>query len=318
MKLTSEDAFLELIDSHFPRENQFLKMGRGDDCAVLKAEGELCISSDLFVEDVHFRRSYFGPGDIGYKALAVNISDICGMGARPRGFNMDLMIPEGLDPGYWDAFFRDMAALARQNELALAGGDLSRSDKLGVNITIWGSAGPGRVFIPRQKNKPGDILFTCGELGLARVGLLALEEQGLNAAKSQYPQAVMAHLRPKPKAMVGTLLSAAGATSLMDVSDGLARDLPRLLAPGNGAAITIGEDMIHAEVRAFAQAKGARPEELVFLGGEDYALLGSADQETFASKISSIPGIRQIGLVTEKGITVNGKECEPAGFDHFA
>ncbi len=316
MKLTSEDAFLELIDKHFPRENQFLKMGRGDDCAVIRGGSDLCVSSDLFLEDVHFRRGYFGAEDIGYKALAVNISDIAGMGARPLGFNMDLMIPWGLDRDYWNAFFKSMASLARQNDLILAGGDLSLADKLGVSITIWGAAGPGGKFIPRQKGQPDDIIFTCGDLGLARVGLLSLEERGLDA-RTSYPQSVNAHLRPKPKSMVSTLLSAAGINCLMDVSDGLARDLPRLLGPHNGADITIGDDMIPSEVRTYAQAKDVAPEELVFLGGEDYALLGTADETTFLEKVAGIPGIRKIGIVTDKAITLNGEEYRRQGFDHF-
>lgn len=316
MKLTSEDAFLDLIDKHFPRENQFLKMGRGDDCAVIMGGGDLCISSDLFLEDVHFRRSYFSAEDIGYKSLAVNVSDIAGMGARPLGFNMDLMIPDGLEPDYWDSFFKGMASLARQSDLTLAGGDLSRADKLGVSITIWGAAGPGGKFIPRRKSSPEDIVFCCGDLGLARVGLLSLEERG-QSAKDEYPQAVLAHLRPKPKAVVATLLSAAGASSLMDVSDGLARDLPRLIGPEHGAEITINEEIIHPEVAVYARSHDLAPEELVFLGGEDYALLGTADKTAYQSKISSIPGIRAIGRVIGETIVVNGEEYEHKGFDHF-
>lgn len=322
MKLTSEDAFLTLIDKHFPRESQSLKLGRGDDCAVIKAGGDLCISSDLFLEDVHFRHSYFSPEDIGYKALAVNMSDIAGMGARPLGFTLDLMIPGGVDFEYWDAFFGSMASLARQNDLTLAGGDLSRAEKLGIGITIWGTAGPGGKFISRQSGSPDDIIFACGDMGLARVGLLSLEAEG-REVRNDFPQGVRAHLRPRPKTMVATLLSAAGVSSLMDVSDGLASDLPRLLGLdtddlGMGAELLVTDAMMHPEVKSFAEKNEMLPEEVFFVGGEDYALLGTANEEIYREKVASIPGIYTLGRVTNSSeISVNGRSYQQQGFDHF-
>jgi thiamine-monophosphate kinase len=317
MNPASEDAFLELIDSHFTLSNPHVKLGRGDDCCILSNESDLCVSSDLFLEDVHFRRSYFSPGDIGYKALAVNLSDIAGMGARPIAFNMDLMIPDGLPDGFWDEFFSSMSALARQNDLVLAGGDLSRADKLGVNITIFGAGGSKGRFIERRKAAVGDGVFVCGDLGLARVGMLAMEEMG-EAAKEAYPAACRAHLRPKMKLMIASLLTAAGTSSLMDVSDGLARDLPRLVTPEQGVDIEISEDMIPAEVVRYCEEKGLDPVETLVLGGEDYALLGTADFET-GFKVRSVPGVQMLGKVSgTPGVRVNGKDFSTSGFDHFA
>jgi thiamine-monophosphate kinase len=306
MKLDSEDAFLELIDSHFNTQSPLVRLGRGDDCAILSPGGDICVSSDLFLEDVHFRRSYFSAGDIGYKSLAVNISDIAGMGAKPLGFNMDLMIPDNLPEDFWDEFLKSMASLARQNELALTGGDLSRSEKLGINITIFGHGGGKGCFIPRRNARAGDSIFVCGDLG----------EKGIGA-KEIYPVACRTHLRPKMKLMTSSLIAAAGVSSLMDVSDGLARDLPRLVGSDLGVDIVIESSFIHDEITRYCAEKGLDPVEALVLGGEDYALVGTADSDT-VDKVRSIPGTTIIGTVTEQnGIHINGKEFTNPGFDHF-
>ena len=314
--MKSEEKFLQLIDTHFPREHPSLKLGRGDDCAVLAGGKDYCVSSDLFLEDAHFRRDYFTPADIGYKALAVNISDIAGMGAKPVAFTMDLMAPANLDDGFWDEFFKSMAMLARQNDMVLAGGDLSRADKLGVSITVFGVAGGAGTFLTRANAAPGDVLFTVGELGLARAGFMTLEALK-DKAREAFPAAVNAHLRPKPKVMVGTLLNAAGVNSLMDVSDGLARDLPRLLGPGLGADVTLPAEALNGNVLAFALGVGADPVEEAFLGGEDYALLGAAAEDTM-DKVTTVPGLTVLGRVTDTpGLVLNGKPFTNPGFDHF-
>jgi len=313
--MKSEAQFLELIDTHFKGNHDFVALGRGDDCAVLTGGKDFCVSSDLFLEDVHFRRDYFSAADIGYKALAVNISDIAAMGAKPVAFTMDLMVPSTLDNEFWNDFFKSMSMLARQNDMVLAGGDLSRADKLGVSISIFGVAG-STGFLKRQNCAYGDILFTIGDIGLARTGLMALEAAG-EKAREALPAAVLAHLRPKPKVMIGTLLNAAGVKGLMDVSDGLARDLPRFLGPELGADLTITPDSLNGNVTTFAQTIDVDPVEFALLGGEDYALLGAVSPFE-AGKAESVPGFKHIGTVTKTpGLTVNGKPFSTPGFDHF-
>ena len=313
--MKSEGQFLELIDTHFPREHDFLKLGRGDDCAILAGGNDYCVSSDLFLEDVHFRHAYFSAEDIGYKALAVNISDIAGMGAKPVAFTMDLMAPADLDDEFWEGFFKSMSMLARQNDMVLAGGDLSRSDKLGVSISIFGVGGSSG-FLRRGNCHPGDVLFTIGDLGLARAGLMTLEAVGAKGREA-FPAAVLAHLRPKPKVLIGTLLNAAGVKGLMDVSDGLARDLPRFLGPHFGAEITLPASDLNGNVLAFALGVGADPVETALLGGEDYALLGAVSPLDI-SRAESVPGFTPIGVVTKTpGLIVNGSPYTTTGFDHF-
>ena len=314
--MKNEDEFLQLIDTFFPRDSHALALGRGDDCAVLAGDKQYCVSSDLFLEDVHFRREYFGAGDIGYKALAVNLSDIAAMGALPVAFTMDLMAPADVPDEFWKEFFQSMGMLARQNDMVLAGGDISRADKLGVSITVFGVAkGDGR-FVTRGNCAVGDTLFVVGDIGLARAGLMTLESLK-DKAKEAFPAAVNAHLRPKPKVLVGTLLKAAGAKGMMDVSDGLARDLPRFLGPGLGADITLKAEQLNGNVLAFALAVGADPVEEAILGGEDYALLGCSEPLNMV-RVQTVPGLTVIGTVTgTPGLTVGGKPFTAAGFDHF-
>ncbi|MDD3310870.1 thiamine-phosphate kinase [Pseudodesulfovibrio sp.] len=314
--MKSEEQFLKLIDAHFPREGQAVTLGRGDDCAVLAGGEPFCVSSDLFLEDVHFRRDYFSAADIGYKALAVNISDIAAMGALPVAFNMDLMAPADLPDEFWDEFLHSMAMLARQNDMVLTGGDLCRADKLGVSITVFGVAKGGGRFLTRGNCAKGDVLFTVGDLGMARAGFMALESLK-DKAREAFPAAVNAHLRPKPKVLIGTLLKAAGAKGLMDVSDGLARDLPRFLGPDLGADIALKAEQLNGNVVAFALAMGVDPVEEAILGGEDYALLGCANFMDMP-RIETVPGVTVIGAVTDKpGLVVNGEPFDAAGFDHF-
>ena len=313
--MKNEEQFLDLIDTHFTVSNEFVKLGRGDDCAVLASGKDYCISSDLFIEDVHFRRSYFSAADIGYKALAVNISDIAGMGGKPVAFSMDLMAPADLDDEFWNKLFKSMSGIARQNDMALIGGDISRADKLGISITIYG-VGSSTGFLQRGKCQPGDVLFTIGDIGLARAGLMTLEAFG-DKAREALPAAVMAHLRPKPKVMIGTLLNAAGVNSLMDLSDGLARDLPRLLGPNQGADLSLKSEQLNGNVIAFAMGVGTDPLEIAILGGEDYALIGAVSPDKL-DKAESVPGFTQIGTVSETpGITLNGEPFTTQGFDHF-
>jgi len=314
--MKSEEQFLELIDTYFSRDHEFLQLGRGDDCAVLAGGKDYCVSSDIFLEDVHFRRDYFTAEDIGYKALAVNISDIAAMGVKPVAFTMDLMAPTGLDDEFWNGFFKSMSMMARQNDMVLAGGDLSRADKLGISITIFGVAGGSGKFLTRGNCAPGDILFSVGDLGLARAGFHTLEAFG-EKGREVFPTAIMAHLRPKPKVLSGTLLNAAGIKSLMDVSDGLARDLPRLLGPKLGADLTISANDLNGNVVAFSLGVGVDPVETAVLGGEDYALLGAVSPDNM-EKVGSVPGLDVIGVVTDSpGLIVNGSPFTAEGFDHF-
>ena len=311
----SEDHFLASIDRHFPAAHPHLLLGRGDDAAVLACPDRLAVSADLFIQDVHFRTAYFLPPDVGHKALAVNLSDMAAMGAAPLGFALQCFGPPDTPAGTWDGIFEGMGALARKFDTPLAGGDVTAGPVIGLAVTIWGREAVSGKPLTRTA-QAGDILVVAGALGLARTGLLALEERG-PAAKADYPIATAAHLRPMPRVEAGIRLAAIpGVRGAMDVSDGLARDLPRLL--GNlGAELDLAP-LVHPETRAWAGSHSLDPVAEVYKGGEDYALLLAVAPEAAGEALAAAPGARVIGSVTDAGpILVDGEPWTQAGFDHF-
>ncbi|MCL2123917.1 MAG: thiamine-phosphate kinase [Desulfovibrionaceae bacterium] len=326
---SSENAVLACVDKYFAATHPSLLLARGDDCAVLRPSGPLCLSTDLFLEDVHFRRSYFTPQEIGHKALAVNASDLAACGAKPLAFTLSLGLPQDVGLETLEGLFAGMSALAERLRMGLAGGDLSRADKLCLSITAWGEgggqAGAGRHWLSRSGAQPGEALFLIGDLGLARAGLELLEAEGRKALE-EWPAACAAHLMPRPQVDAGQILSRLGQTdhplALMDLSDGLARDLPRLLGmprSGLGAELLIPEALLHKELVRHARGHGKDPVREAYLGGEDYALVGACSSRLLSSLRTALPGLREIGVVTcSAGIRLNGTLVgEEPGFDHF-
>ena len=331
----SEDGILACIGRHFPLAHPSLLLGRGDDCTILKAGQPLCMSSDLFLEDIHFRRAYFSPADTGYKALAVNVSDIAACGGRPLAFCLDLGLPDWADMPWLEDFFGGMASLARRYRLALAGGDLARSPHLHISITIWGECPDTGTFLVRGGSMPGDTIFVVGTLGLARVGLHELEAHGPDAA-TLWPFACAAHLRPEPQVEAGMLLGRAARNArppaLMDISDGLIRDLPRLLGQNGelaapaatgqrlGASLVLPHHLLHPELIRHALTQDLDPVQEALRGGEDYALLGSCAPDMLPVLHAAIPALYSIGTVTDDGVLScnNAPLTGLCGFDHFA
>ncbi|WP_243310284.1 thiamine-phosphate kinase [Fundidesulfovibrio agrisoli] len=314
----SEDHFLEAISARFPNAHPHMTVGRGDDCAVLACPETMVMTCDMFVENVHFRRAYFSPQDAGHKALAVNLSDIAAMGAKPVGFCLGLAGPPDTPAACWEGVLDGMAELANRTGIPLVGGDLNACSSMVISITVWGEPGESGRLFQRRMCHPGDVLFVVGELGLAAVGLSRLESEGPACVKN-WPEAVAAHLRPEAKLAQGLELSGfRGVRGLMDVSDGLARDLPRFLPEGLGAELSIPEDMLHAEVIRHAHATGRDPAELAVIGGEDYALLGACHRTLFLELYGRMPDMWPIGQAVQgQGITINGRPLLSRGFDHF-
>lgn len=326
MTITSEDHLLACLWRHFPKAAPQLLVPNGDDCAVLRDMGPLCVSTDLFLEDAHFRRSYFTPAEIGHKALAVNLSDLAACGALPVGFTMGLALPRDADMAFADQLFAGMAALGAEHNIPLVGGDLSRGDKLHLCLTVFGSSQAPGGGLQRRQAQEGDLLFLLGQVGLARVGLERLEAVG-RAALDEFPEACAAHLLPQPRVREGLRLAALALRdqlrlSLMDVSDGLARDLPRLVGPELGADITLPHlrGAGHPELVRHARATGADPALMAFLGGEDYALAGTCPSGSGAALMAVLPEAAILGSLRPAGTvpwTCNGRPMN-GGFDHFA
>lgn len=323
--LQSEDHILSIIDGIFPATAGTFNVGRGDDCAVWQPQGPVCVSTDLFIEDVHFRRSYFTPEDIGWKALAVNLSDLAAMGARPVGFSVGLALPPDADTDLAHGICKGMAdLLAATPECAnvtLSGGDISRASALSLCVTVFGETDAAPPLL-RGGCREGDMVFLSGVAGLARAGLLLMEAQG-RAALDEYPHACAALLRPVPRIREGLRLRAlahrdGARIGLMDLSDGIARDLPRLLATspdGTPWGADIRLPLAHEECRRYAATHAwdaAQLEQQRLLGGDDYALLGFCEPALAAQLMVTLPEAAPLGHVAP-----GGRFPFSGGFDHF-
>jgi thiamine-monophosphate kinase len=310
-----------------------VQVGIGDDCAVLEPTpgSRLVVTTDLLVEDVHFRRRYAEPADIGWKALAVNLSDIAAMGATPRWALVALACPEDGRAKDVEAFYEGALALGSAHDVAIVGGDISASPAgWMINVTLLGETTGAAIL--RSGARPGDVLAVTGPVGRAAAGLAILDApvapRGLGTGA--FAELTSAHLRPHPRVAEGMWLGCAGGvTAMMDLSDGLATDLPRLAAAsGVGARIDVARVPVDEATRAGAGALGLDVLAWATGGGEDYELLltcARGDFERLAHGLAALTGGRltAIGEVTAtpgvRYVNAHGHPVEVApGFEHFA
>jgi thiamine-monophosphate kinase len=262
-----------------------VEVGIGDDTAVLALPPghKLLATTDLLIEDIHFRRTSAAPSDIGWKALAVSLSDIAAMGGIPRWALVALAVPAEADVEAVDAFYAGMAEAAAPHGVTVVGGDTSASPGgWTVNVTLLGIH-PGEPRL-RSHARAGDAVAVTGSLGLSAAGLHALEigldrarEAGLAAAR--LAELTRAHLRPRARVVEGRWLGQApGVHAMMDCSDGLATDLGHICREsGVGARVQREHIPVAAAAREAAHALGADAREWSVSGGEDYELLLTCD-----------------------------------------
>lgn len=262
-----------------------VEVGIGDDTAVLAvpAGHKLLATTDLLIEDVHFRRVSAAPSDIGWKALVVNLSDIAAMGGIPRWALVALALPADTDVEAVDAFYAGMAEAAAPHGVTVVGGDTSTSPGgWMVNVTLLG-VHPGEPRL-RSHARAGDAVAVTGSLGGSAAGLHALEigldrarDAGLAAAR--LAEITRAHLRPRARVAEGRWLGQApGVHAMMDCSDGLATDLGHVCREsGVGARVRLDRVPVSAAARETGHALGSDAREWAVSGGEDYELLLTCD-----------------------------------------
>jgi thiamine-monophosphate kinase len=308
-----------------------VRVGIGDDCAVLEpTPGALLLATtDLLVEDVHFRRRYATPADIGWKALAVNLSDIASMGGRPRWALVALACPDDVEEAAVEAFYESARALADTHEVTLVGGDTSISTAGWiVNVTLLGETMAPPLL--RSGARAGDVVAVTGTLGRSAAGLALLEHGGAAGLDpDRATAAVAAHLRPRPRVIEGRWLAeAGGVTAMMDLSDGLATDLPRLAVESAvGARVDVARLPVDATAQAVARALGADATAWATGGGEDYELLLTCEREAFDRLAEGLAkstgvGLHAVGeLVADAGVRYVDAAGAPVavrpGFEHF-
>lgn len=300
-------------------------VGAGDDAAVLDIDGrDLVVTVDVLVEDVHFRRDVSGLEDVGWKAVAVNVSDVAAMGARPRAAVVGLSRPASLPAEDVEVLYTGMAAACARWGVALLGGDTVAAPSLSVAVTALGLAGPDRVVL-RSGARPGDRLVVAGVLGGAAAALAAVR-----AGRDPAPGLLAAHRRPSALVEAASQLARHGATAMIDVSDGLGADLGHLCAASGVGARVRWRDLPAADGAVeLVESLGADPVTVVCGGGEDYALLAALPPERAddaAAAASAAEGV-PVAVVGEIVGAAGGSRLElpdgtlvdlaGAGYDHY-
>ncbi len=324
-----ERDLIAAIRARLPQNPSWLAVGIGDDAAVVEPErGALeILTTDAVVEGIHFDRRFSTLRDVGWKALAVNLSDIAAMGGTPRLALLSLGLPAALGAADLDELIDGFLALAADSRVALVGGNITRSPgPLFVDVTVTGFV-RRRHVLTRGAARAGEELYVTGEVGAAAAGLGWLRD-GARAPIDGIEACAERHRRPQPRVRVGALLGRnRAATACMDLSDGLADAVRQIAeASGLGARIDAASLPIPSAARAWFQHGGEDPVRAAAAGGDDYELLfavprrGRGRLATVARQGRGVP-VTRIGVLTtehELAIVKDGSvEPLPQGFVHF-
>jgi thiamine-monophosphate kinase len=288
----------------------------GDDCAILQVRtGEqLLVTTDLCVEDVHFRRKWHPAQSVGHRCLARGLSDIAAMGGRPVACFLSLGIPSTMAQKWMDEFLRGLLRLARKFKVTLAGGDTSSAKKITADILVLGTVPAGKAVL-RSGARPGDHIYVTGELGGA-----AAELNRLFAGERIQPKSANRHFYPIPRIEIGQLLREKNlATSMIDISDGLSVDLSHICEESGVSALI--------DASAIPVAKGATMD-VALHGGDDYELVFTAPPRTkVPARIGNVP-ITRVGTILQKSsgdllLQIRNAKgriefLRPKGWQHFA
>jgi thiamine-monophosphate kinase len=277
-----------------------VRLGIGDDATVLRpsVKSEWVLSCDFTLENVHFRDATHPPASVGYRCLARATSDIAAMGARPRYFLLALALPPSKTGKWLDLFASGMSRAAREFDMRLIGGDISRTASVAISITVLGEM-PDGLAIPRSGAKPGHLIYVTGIVGAAQLGLEILL-RGL-AAKPSLKKCLQSHLYPQIPIALGQLLALRRIpSSMMDISDGLSTDLARLCVSSGVGARIFSNKLPKIPIPAALAGQNLDPLQLALHGGEDYGLL-------FTAAPKSARLLRSLARRTETRITHIGE-----------
>jgi thiamine-monophosphate kinase len=334
-----EFELLARIRERLAADGPHIRLGSGDDATITVPGGTTVTSVDALVEGVHFRRETASLRQIGRKALATALSDLAAMGAEPGEAYTVLGVPADLGEEGCLELLNGMIELARETGTSLTGGDLSRAGELFLAITVVGHAADPEALVTRAGARPGDALVLTGEIGGAAAGLYALSGPNPPAdfafmgpiatikAKSALEGLVGRQLEPRPRLGSGQALARAGATAMIDLSDGLGADAGHL-AESSEVALRIEAKAVplapgSAEVM---RTSGRDPWQLLG-GGEDYELLAALPPERLEAAAEAVrqaegTTLTKIGeVLAGSGVEIRlpgGRFLEPEGFDQLA
>lgn len=328
-----EFGFISRLSRSFLKKMPSGLVGIGDDCAVIPWKGRtrLLVTTDLLVDGVHFLKDRVSPFDLGYKSLAVNLSDIAAMGGTPRWAFLSLAIPAETEIAWLDEFFRGWRQLGSRTGVHLLGGDTTGSKNgLVINVAVLGLADHRHIRY-RSSVRPGDIVAVTGNLGDSEGGLRLIlgnrSDKKLSAAERYL---VQRHYRPRPHLEEGQFLaSQPEVRALMDVSDGIDSDLKRIMESSDcGVKIYLEQLPVSAALKKCSRQHGWNLEEVAAAGGEDYCLLLTVDPKKFTTLAEKffrrfhrpLPAIGQVTAERQKLIYLRAGQpvsLGKIGFDHF-
>lgn len=316
----NEDSLVARIESAFRSQNSTsLALSFGDDAALWKPSRgrETILACDWFLESSHFLRDQQPPDSVGWKCLARALSDIAAMGGAPRCFLLSLALPDKLTGEWLGQFLRGLRNASSRFDCTLAGGDTTKREKVLISIAVIGEVRPGRSLLRTGAN-PGDAIFISGRLGEAEAGLRQLRHMRRFARASN--SALRKHLYPEPRLALGRWLAEnRWATAMMDLSDGLSTDLPRLCA-----ASRVGARIDVASLPLVTLPKRGEAIELALHGGDDYELLFTVNPR----KATRLPArfkrlaLTQVGEITRQKdilLQIKGRDrpLRSGGWDPF-
>jgi thiamine-monophosphate kinase len=314
-----EFNLIERLAKLVPGDRTEVLRGIGDDAAVLRIAPEpapyLLVTTDMLVENHHFRRAWATAEQIGIKAAECNMSDIAAMGGTPMWMFSSISLPEDIDVAWVEGMYRGLSQSCRARNVVLIGGDITRGQAVTINITLLGSVSPELLCL-RSSAHPGDIIMVTGTLGASAAGYAML-----NAGHRPSAYLRKKHLTPASRLDIsGRLASVAHA--MIDISDGLGAEVRHICEQSRvGANIDAAAIPIHEEVKAAARRLGTDPLQWALSGGEDFELLftiapENLDQIGSAScfRIGEITGFPGKILLTDPQA---GSTPLPGGYDHF-
>jgi thiamine-monophosphate kinase len=335
--MRSEFDFINTLHQRVASSSESIVAGIGDDAAVFRSSSgkETVVSTDLLVEDIDFRRTTTPPYLLGHKALAVSLSDIAAMGARPLWSLISIGVPEDVwQTDFVDRLYDGWLDLANRYGVQLIGGDTSRTNEhIVIDSIVIGECSAGKS-VKRTGASPGDQIFVTGSLGAAAAGLRLIErgahlaEQNLADEDSQkLDHVLLRQLRPEPRVGWGLVLGEERlATGMIDLSDGLSSDINHLCAAGNvGALIDASLLPIDERVVELCGRRALDPLQLALHGGEDFELLFTVKPENVARLPRRVDGveIKRIGTIqsASEGVMISegsrSWELAPGGWKHF-
>ena len=324
MSSQGEFGFIDFIKERFKAPDGV--MGIGDDCAVLptypisEGPGELLVSTDLLMEGVHFLRKESSPEDIGWKAAAVNLSDIAAMGGRPVATFLSIALPKDAQGEWAERFIKGYAEISDLFDVPLLGGDTTSSLRdIAINVCVLGRCPSGKA-ITRSGARPGDVIYVTGPLGDSAAGLQAILK---NLERTEdVATLIHRHKRPQPRIRAASDLIATDLVgAMMDISDGIASDLRHILkASGVGAIVELDRLPLTEEFMRVCKEQNWNAYELATGGGEDFELLFTAPAGL--EKRTDIITVYPIGRIVEgSGLQwFHGgvrTDFDTTGYEHF-